>query len=63
MEEDYTAGVKELGDVMESSEMDCTKPGPHESCSGGPILQLEQRALHQIVTLLSFTMIFSKLLS
>ena len=32
MEEDYTAGIKELGDVMESSEMDCTKPGPHESC-------------------------------
>ena len=33
MEEDYTAGVQELGHAMESSEIDCTKPGPTESCS------------------------------
>lgn len=23
--------------VMESNETDCTKPGPMESCSGGPL--------------------------
>ena len=35
-----------LGDVMESSETDCTKPGPMESCSGGPMLWTERRGLN-----------------
>ena len=41
MEEDYNTGVQELGEAMESSEIDCTKPDLTESRSGGPILQLK----------------------
>ena len=63
MEEDYNPGVQELGEAMESSEIDCTKPDLTESRSGGPILQLKWTGLHQIATHLTFKMIFLKLLS
>ena len=63
MKEDYNAEVQELGDAMESSEIDCTKPDLTESCSGDPILQWKWTGLHQIATHLTFKMIFLKLLS
>ena len=34
---------------MESSETDCTKSSLLESCSGSPMLRLEQRVLHKQV--------------
>ena len=41
--ENHTADAWGLGDVMESSETDCTKPRPMESCSRGPMLRTKRR--------------------